>query len=131
MKYLLAIVDKLLSAYSHDGAVFYDIGCTFATTLADSSLATKALSLNLRMLVGAFHGHVHNRKCQLDWHPLYVAGAGNTEGEGCEHVFSASNDLARATQHATKFHCHQVIEQHFSFWNADKYASLGTLLMHP
>lgn len=129
MKYPLAIVDKLLSTYGRDGAVFYDIGCAFATTLADSSLAAKALSLNLRMLVGAFHGHAHNRKCQLDWHPLYVAGAGNTEGEGCEHVFSASNDLARATRHATEFHRHQAIEQHFSFWNADKYASLGTLLI--
>ena len=86
MKYPLAVVDKLLSIYGSDGAIFYDIGCAFATTLANSSIGAKALSLNLRMLVGAFHGHVHNRKCQLDWHPLYTQGTGNTEGEGCEHV---------------------------------------------
>ncbi|KAI5991218.1 hypothetical protein EDD15DRAFT_2388647 [Pisolithus albus] len=128
MKYPLAIVNKLLSVYGSDGAIFYDIGCTFATTLANSSIGLKASSLNTRMLMGAFHGHAHNRKCQLDWHPLYVCGTGNTEGEGCEHVFSASNDLARGTRHATKFHRHQVIEQHFSFWNADKYASLGNFL---
>ena len=129
MKYPLAIVDKLLSTYGCDGAVFYDIGCAFVTTLADSSLAAKALSLNLCMLVGAFHSHAHNHKCQLDWHPLYVASTGNTESKGCEHVFSASNDLVQATWHATEFHRHQVIEQHFSFWSADKYASLGTLLI--
>ncbi|KAI5999191.1 hypothetical protein EDD15DRAFT_2386482 [Pisolithus albus] len=106
MKYPLAIVNKLLSVYGSDGAIFYDIGCTFATTLANSSIGLKASSLNTRMLVGAFHGHAHNRKCQLNWHPLYVRGTGNTEGEGCEHA----------------------IEQHFSFWNVDKYASLGNFL---
>jgi len=125
MKYLLAIVDKLLSTYGQNGAIFYDIGYAFATTLANCTLATKASELNLRMLVGSFHGHAHNCKCQLDWHPLYVDGTGNTQGEGCEHVFSASNDLACTTQHATKFHCHQAIEQHFSFWNADKYVCIA------
>ena len=122
-------MDKLLSIYGRDGAVFYDIRYAFVTMLADSSLAAKALSLNLYMLVGAFHSHAHNYRCQLDWHPLYVAGTGNTKGEGCEHVFSASNDLVQATWHGIEFHHHQVIEQHFSFRNADKYASLGTLLI--
>ncbi|KAG9310643.1 hypothetical protein JVU11DRAFT_9218 [Chiua virens] len=69
MKYPLAIVEKLLSVCGHNGAVFYDIGCAFSTTLANSCIAPKVSSLNLRMLVGAFHGHAHNRKCQLEWHP--------------------------------------------------------------
>jgi hypothetical protein len=38
-------------------------------------------------MVGAFHGHAHNCLCQLDWHPAYIEGLGNTEGEGCEHIF--------------------------------------------
>ncbi|KAG9309560.1 hypothetical protein JVU11DRAFT_10539 [Chiua virens] len=95
MKYLLAIVEKLLSVYGCDGAVFYDISCAFSTTLANSCIAPKVSSLNLHMVVGAFHGHAHNRKCQLKWHLLYVHGTGNMEGEGCEHVFSASNNLAQ------------------------------------
>ncbi|KAG1765192.1 hypothetical protein EV702DRAFT_981674 [Suillus placidus] len=76
-------------------------------------------------MVGAFHGHAHNRKCQLDWHPMYIPGTGHSEGEGCEHIFSASNALARGTRHASKFHRHQNIEQHFAFWNDDKYAALS------
>ncbi|KAI5987210.1 hypothetical protein EDD15DRAFT_2173236 [Pisolithus albus] len=75
-------------------------------------------------MVGAFHGHAHNRFCQLDWHPMYIDGTGNTDGEGCEHVFSTSNELARSTRHATRFHRHQAIEQHFAFWNEDKYEAL-------
>ncbi|EGO00597.1 hypothetical protein SERLA73DRAFT_23851, partial [Serpula lacrymans var. lacrymans S7.3] len=77
-------------------------------------------------MVGAFHGHAHNRKCQLDWHPLYIEGTGHSEGEGCEHIFSSFNNLARGTRHASTFHRHQAIEQYFTFWDADKYAALTT-----
>jgi len=61
---------------------------------------------------------------------MYIKGTGNTEGEGCEHVFSASNKLARSTRHATRFHQHQVIEEHFAFWNEDKYEALSTYSPH-
>jgi hypothetical protein len=57
---------------------------------------------------------------------LYIKGTGHSDGEGCEHVFSSSNDLARGTRHATRFHRHQAIEEHFTFWDQDKYANLST-----
>ncbi|KAG1854495.1 hypothetical protein F4604DRAFT_1883326 [Suillus subluteus] len=86
-KYPLAIIDKLLTVYSKNSACAYDIGCAF----------TKTLELGFHLMVGAFHGHAHNRMCQLDWHPI-------------------------------KFHQHQMIEQHFAFWNDDKYANLSNFL---
>ena len=76
-------------------------------------------------MVGSFHGHAHNRACQLRWHPTYIQGTGHSEGEGCEQIFSSSNDLARAARHATRFHRHQMIEEHFHFWDEDKYANLS------
>ncbi|KAG1792021.1 uncharacterized protein HD556DRAFT_1239880 [Suillus plorans] len=123
-KYPLALIDKLLTVYGKNGACAYDIGCAFSKTLTNSSLGPRALDLNFRMMVGAFHGHAHNRKCQLVWHPTYILGTGHSEGEGCEHIFSASNELARSTRHASPFHRHQTIEEHFAFWDADKYAVL-------
>lgn len=81
--------------------------------------------LDFRLMVGAFHRHAHNRKCQLDWHPMYIPDTGHTEGEGCEHIFSSSNELACSTRHASPFHWHQTIEEHFSFWDTDKYATLS------
>ncbi|KAG0699233.1 hypothetical protein DFH29DRAFT_983620 [Suillus ampliporus] len=103
-KYPLAILDHLLNVYGKNGGVAYDIG--------------------------SFHGHAHNRRCQIDWHPMYIECTGHTEGEGCEHVFSSSNELARSTRHATPFHRHQTIEQHFAFWDNDKYAALSTFLQN-
>jgi hypothetical protein len=87
-------MDRLLSVYSPNGACAYDIRCALVSTAQNSCLATKVQELNLCFMVGAFHGHEHNQLCQLNWHPMYIEGTGNTEGEGCEHVFSASNELA-------------------------------------
>jgi len=121
-KYPLVVIDCLLNVYGSDGALAYDIDCAFATILTNSVLDPCARALNLFLMVGTFHGHAHNHQCQLNWHPMYIPGTGCTQGEGCEHVFSASNALARGTQHASSFHRHQAIEQHFSFWNMDKSA---------
>ncbi|KAG1724776.1 hypothetical protein EDB19DRAFT_1897859 [Suillus lakei] len=126
-KYPLAIIDNLLTVYGRNGGCAYDIGCTFSKTLTNSTLSPRMHSLGFRMMVGVFHGHAHNQRCQLDWHPMYILGTGHTEGEGCEHIFSASNELARSTRHANHFHRHQAIEEHFAFWDANKYAALTEL----
>jgi hypothetical protein len=75
------------------------------------------------MIVGIFHGHAHNQTCQLEWHPLYIKETGHSDGEGSEHVFALSNDLTCGTHHASCFHCHQAIKEHFMFWDQDMYAN--------
>jgi Kyakuja-Dileera-Zisupton transposase len=109
----------------------YDIGCAFASTLENSSLGSRAAHLQFKLMVGAFHGHAHNRLCQVHWHPLYIKGTGHFDGEGCEHIFSSSNDVARSTRHASWFHRRQAIEEHFEHWDKDKYAALGKLIAYP
>jgi hypothetical protein len=125
MKYPIAVVSKLLEAVGANIAVGYDIGCAFSKTLENSSLGPRVKALAMRCIVGGFHGYSHNLLCQLDWHPLYVKGAGKEDFEGCERAFSASNALAGATRLASPFHRAQAIEQHFLFWNEDKYANSG------
>lgn len=119
------IINKLLDVLGSNIACGYDIGCAFSKTLMDSRLAEKARELCLRMVVGAFHGHSHNRGCQLDYHPLYIDGTGRADYEGCERVFHLSNKLAPGTRHASKFCRQQAVEEHFAFWDEDKYAALG------
>ncbi|KAG2154140.1 uncharacterized protein EDB93DRAFT_1239530 [Suillus bovinus] len=127
-KYLLAIIDKLLTIYGKNGGCAYDIGCTFSKTLTNSSLGMRVCELDFHLMVGVFHRHAHNCKCQLDWHPMYIPGTGHTEGEGCEHIFSSSNKLACSTRHASPFHRCQTIEEHFSFWDTDKYTTLSNFI---
>lgn len=115
----------LLDEVGNNIGCTYDVGCKFSKTVANSSLRECAIAQNLCLMVGAFHGHAHNHACQMSWHPLYIRGMGLTEGEGCEHVFTSSNDLACSTRHASWYHHHQAIEEHFKFWDNDKYALLS------
>ncbi|KAL0578052.1 hypothetical protein V5O48_003958 [Marasmius crinis-equi] len=98
MKYPLAVINELLDRYGMDLGVGYDIMCAFWTTLQQSNkLHAKVAALRMRGVVPAFHGHAHNRKCQVDWHPMYVPGVGNEDFEECERTFSLSNRLASTT----------------------------------
>ncbi|KAJ7703810.1 hypothetical protein B0H14DRAFT_2647720 [Mycena olivaceomarginata] len=55
-------------------------------------------AMNLKILVGTFHGHAHNRSCQLKHLATYVLGLGLEDLETCERFFSKSNGLARAVR---------------------------------
>ncbi|KAL0572550.1 hypothetical protein V5O48_009407 [Marasmius crinis-equi] len=126
MKYPLAIVNELLERYGKDLGVGYDIMCAFWTTLQQSNkLHAKVAALRMRGVVPAFHGHAHNRKCQIHWHPLYVPGVGNEDFEECERTFALSNRLASTTRLATPFHRQQMILEHFSFHSDDKNTIFG------
>lgn len=108
-----------------DQGIGYDIGCSFSTTLRNSSLANKAGVLNLVAVVNSFHGHAHTRRCQLRYHPLYIKGVGLEDFETCERVFSASNSVARLIRHASYFHWSQFVDLHFQQWDKDKYLELS------
>ncbi|KAJ3558766.1 hypothetical protein NP233_g11436 [Leucocoprinus birnbaumii] len=110
-KYPLAIIDVLLEAFGSDIGAGYDIGCRFSTTVARSNLATKARELNYTSLVGSFHGHAHNRLCQLSNLATYVEGIGLEDLEGCERFFSKSNAMASSTRYASRFHRQQKIAE--------------------
>lgn len=128
-KYPLAIIDRLINLLGNDLLIGYDIGCGFSTTADNSSkLGPKIQTSKLRFCVNAFHGHAHNRSCQLSWHPLYRSGTGLEDFEGCERVFSDSNRVAICTRHSSKFHRRQALVRHFERWNRDKYAELSESL---
>ncbi|KAF7367045.1 hypothetical protein MSAN_00963700 [Mycena sanguinolenta] len=108
-KYPLAVVDALLEAFGLNIGGGYDIGCHFGTTIQNSELGDRARNNNFRSLVGSFHGHAHNRLCQLSFLATYVKGMGLEDLEGCERYFSRSNGLAKSVRYASKFHRQQDI----------------------
>lgn len=106
-KYPLAVVEVLLDVFGPDLGDGYDIGCKFRTTLDRSEQGPRARELNFKTLVGAFHGHAHNRICQLSFLATYVKGMGLEDLEGCERFFSKSNALASSLRYASVFHWQQ------------------------
>lgn len=102
----------------------YDIGCAHSGTAGRSSFGDLVKQV-IRFVVGAFHGHAHNRKCQLCFHPKHVVGAGREPFEGCEQLFSHSNLFAFLLRHASKFHRLEDIDNVFAAWDRDKYEHIG------
>ncbi|KAJ7348100.1 hypothetical protein DFH08DRAFT_1001633 [Mycena albidolilacea] len=130
-KYGLAITNQLLQAFGPDLGVGYDIGCGFSSTVRDSPLGPLAEAMNLKMLVGAFHGHAHNRSCQLKHLATYVLGLGLEDLETCERFFSKSNGLAQAVRYASVFHRRLAIVTYLTHMDTfETYANLSTFLVN-
>ncbi|KAJ7759688.1 hypothetical protein B0H14DRAFT_2404071 [Mycena olivaceomarginata] len=128
MKYPLVMVKSLLDQYGADIGLGYDIMCAFFKTLMRSSLGVSVTAMRMQGVVPAFHGHAHNRACQIGWHPLYVDGVGLEDFEECERTFAKSNHLASTTRLATPFHRQQQIDEHFKFHDEDKHAASGNFI---
>ncbi|KAJ7342568.1 hypothetical protein DFH08DRAFT_1012260 [Mycena albidolilacea] len=114
MKYPLAICAKIFERYGADAGI--------------GSLGRKTVGLRMRGIVPAFHGHAHNRMCQIGWHPMYVDGAGLEDFEECERIFCLSNNLTSCTRLATPFHRQQQIDEHFYFHDQNKHAASGNFI---
>ncbi|KAK7012610.1 hypothetical protein R3P38DRAFT_2549439, partial [Favolaschia claudopus] len=132
-KYPLSMAHEILTAFPckkrHGGG--YDCGCGLEVTIENSPLAPLAKENGLRMLVGAFHGHAHNRKCQLDYLSTYVTGLGLEDLEGCERKFSQTNGLAKCTRYATVFHRRQAYRTYLAHLDTfDTYANLSKFLVN-
>ncbi|KAJ7912620.1 hypothetical protein B0H13DRAFT_2250917 [Mycena leptocephala] len=108
-KYPLVIADDLLNTFGKKVGLGYDIGCHFEATIRNSKLSDRAKKNMLKMLVGAFHGHAHNRLCQLRFLATYIEGLGLEDLEGCERFFSRSNGLAKSVRYTSRFHRQQEL----------------------
>lgn len=125
-KYGLAVTKAVLDVFGPDLGMGYDIGCGFSTTINDSPLGELAKELNFKTLVGAFHGHAHNRLCQLRHLVTYTIGLGLEDLEGCERFFSRSNGLSRSIRYASIFHRRQAIATYLAHVDTfETYANLS------
>ncbi|KAJ6487325.1 hypothetical protein DFH09DRAFT_948590 [Mycena vulgaris] len=129
-KYGLAISNALAEAFGRDVGGGYDVGCGFNTTVRNSPLGPTALLQNLQFFVGAFHGHAHNRLCQLQFLVTYVLGMGVEDLEGCERFFSKSNAMAGSVRYASVFHRLQTITTYLAHHDThETYANLSKFLV--
>lgn len=118
-------MNEILDIFGLDQAVGYDIGCVHKVTVSASSISEKARDLRLQIAVDAFHGHAHNRLCQLSNHPLFLDGFGLEDLATCERIFSGTNPATRLLRHASHFHWIQFLDLQMNQWDKDKYLELS------
>jgi len=119
------MINKLLDVHGTNQAIGSDIRCSLASSVAASSIWDKVSCNTLQLAVNAFHGHAHNRWCQLENHPLYRHGFGLEDLETCKQIFASSNAMAPLIRHALHFHYIQYLNLHFNQWNTDRYLELS------
>ncbi|KAJ7744324.1 hypothetical protein B0H16DRAFT_1322164, partial [Mycena metata] len=130
LKYPLAMLAEVLWEFPAGTGCGYDTGCGTATTLWNSPLGMCALLQKLWLLVGAFHGHGHNRLCQLCFLVSYIEGLGLEDLETCERFFAGSNAMAGSIRYASVFHWLQTITQYFEHVNVhEAYTNLSKFLV--
>lgn len=124
----LAITPQIISIICDPVLLGFDIGCTFKTTLKNSSISAAFEACRSHVCVNAFHGYSHSYPCQLSNHPNVTEGMGIEDLETLERVFSSSNQLASVTRYASAFRRILLINFYFRQWDEEKYTNLGLFL---
>ncbi|KAH8824474.1 hypothetical protein DL96DRAFT_1453307, partial [Flagelloscypha sp. PMI_526] len=117
-KYSFALMHRLLTTFGKGILLGYDIGCGIDVRKnRDPVVGPLADKLGLRCCVGAFHGHAHNRICQLKYLISYIVEAGIDPLETCESAFAVTNAAARAVRYSTAFHRSQLLNELYKHEN--------------
>ncbi|KAJ3870457.1 hypothetical protein F5051DRAFT_447676, partial [Lentinula edodes] len=127
-KYPLSIVAKALEVFGNRWVMGYDIGCSFETTVRNSSLGPEFERKQCQTCVNAFHGYSHNGTCQQKYHPLSIRGTGLEDLETLERFFSSSNQLASITHYMSSYRRRVFIDMFLQQWDREKYHNLATML---
>lgn len=124
----LVICSQIINIIRDPVLLGFDIGCTFQTTLQNSSLGEAFDACKSRVCVNAFHGYSHSYTCQVRNHPNVIEDMGIEDLERLECVFSASNQLASVTHYSSAFCRRLLIHVFFWQWDEEKYTNLGAFL---
>lgn len=127
-KFPLAISDQIIAEIAEAIILAFDIGCSFKTTLKNSSIGAAFEATGSRVVVNAFHGYSHSYPCQLKNHPNFVPFMGIEDLETLERTFSASNQLASVIRYASAYRRRLLIHTFFRHWDEEKYANLGLMM---
>ncbi|KAF8196486.1 hypothetical protein BJ912DRAFT_823307, partial [Pholiota molesta] len=95
----------------------------------DYIFASAVQSSKTRPLIPKFHEPAHVEKNHEQFSFNFATGVGKTDGEVPERVWAAHNGLGGATKTQGPGSRHDVLDDHFGFWNWQKYCSMGATLM--
>lgn len=76
-------------------------------------------------MIPKLHIHSHTLVCQLLYTLTYLLGAGQTDGEGIERPWAMIGGVATSTREMGPGSRHDVLDDHWGYWNWSKLISLG------
>ncbi|KAF9472049.1 hypothetical protein BDN70DRAFT_819206, partial [Pholiota conissans] len=132
MDYIFASAARLLDAVAI--TVSYDIACQWFKNLhkrmkswpSDLRIAPE---IETRPLIPKFHEPAHHEKDHEQFSFNLAIGAGQSDGEVPERVWAGHNGLGGSTKTHGPGSRQDILDDHFGFWNWQKYANMGKFLI--
>lgn len=107
----------------------YDINCQHYKNLQKRVTKGKYLSfqpgLNLIHAIGMFHVHGHQDVCYGRFALRFIPGAGQSDGETLERLFSVLNGVSTITRTMTLAHRTETLDAHMGDNNFKKMINMG------
>jgi hypothetical protein len=103
--------------------ISYDIVCQWWKNLLERLqklpiLVRITVILHLfRFVIPKMHIHAHTLACQLLFSLNLVPGSGQTDGEGIERPWASIGAIATSTRVSGPGARHDMLDDHWSFWN--------------
>ncbi|KAF9471428.1 hypothetical protein BDN70DRAFT_820006, partial [Pholiota conissans] len=128
MDYIFASAIRLLDALTI--TVSYDIACQWFKNLQERmkqwpSELRIATNVETRPLIPKFHEPAHHEKDHEQFSFNLVNGIGQSDGEVPERVWAGHNGLGGSTKTHGPGSRQDILDDHFGFWNWQKYASMA------
>jgi hypothetical protein len=110
--------------------VGYDIACQWFTNLLkriemDWPEELKPHGVETRPVIGKLHEPAHKREGHDEYSCNFASGLGLTDFECLERIWAGNNGAANATKTYGPGTRQDVLDDHFGFWNWEKYKGLG------
>lgn len=83
-------------------------------------------TLATRPLIPKFHEPAHNEKAHEQYSFNLAVGFGKSDGEVPERGWAGHNGLGNTTKTQGPGSRHDVLDDHFGYWNWTKYRTMGT-----
>ncbi|KAH9478965.1 hypothetical protein JR316_0009428 [Psilocybe cubensis] len=115
--------------------VSYDIACQWFINLLRRMQSDwpqhiqPPANITLIPVIPKLHEPMHNQTNHQMYSLNFIPGVGQTDGECPERVWAPHNSLANATKTQGPGSRQDTLDDHFGFWNWQKYTSMGTTLL--
>ncbi|EJD40498.1 hypothetical protein AURDEDRAFT_30569, partial [Auricularia subglabra TFB-10046 SS5] len=96
----------------------YDIGCVADKVVKSYEIMPPSLESRIMFATSAMHAYAHEWECQLVFSPRLKPGAGLTDGEGVERLWSKLRKLIGILRHCSKNRRLVLLDRHME-WIAE------------
>ncbi|KAJ7758999.1 hypothetical protein DFH07DRAFT_772333 [Mycena maculata] len=126
-EYIVACLEEVNSLLPSQATILeaYDVGCVADNSFNMFSILSEGLRPRVGFVINAMHAYGHQWICQLVYSPRLRRGAGLSDHEGVERIWSRIRRLIPLTRHQWKSRRIWTLDQYMAFVNDEGRDGLG------